>query len=378
MNKRRKLKILQVLSHKNMVRGGAVQGYLLALGLKERGHNVSMIFNRGEKLLKEDLETLRCVEDKGIPYSFYRMDSLKDALKFRKALKSEDYDVIHTHRDIALRFVLRSAIGLKLKSLFTNRGNNYRLKKKERKLYFSKKLDCTCAVAQAVKDVLVHRCGMNPDKVEVVYGSFDENIFNKEYDSGVVRREFGLDNGRKIVGNIAAPQGKKGHLFYFETIKKVLEKKPDVVFMLVGRGLKEKFADKVKELGIEKNVIFTGYRADIPEVISSFDVSVCSATKGEGLTGAVRESLALGKPVVSTDVAGNKEIVIHGKTGILVPPKNTDAMAQAIIYLLDHPEEGAVMGREGKKVVFEKCNNTIRCDRIEKIYYKVLDSKGIL
>jgi len=378
MAEKRKLNIIQVLSHKNMERGGAVQGYLLALGLKKMGHNVKMIFNRGRELAEKDIKTLECVEDNGIEYDFLRMDSWYDALSFRKMLKEENYDVIHTHRDIALRFVLRASVGMNLNSLFTNRGTNYLLKKKERKLYFSKKLDRICAVAGAVKDVLVAKCGMDTQKVEVVYGSFNEKVFNPEIDGDIVRKELGLDNGEKIVGNIAAHKGKKGHLFYFETIKKVLEKKPSVKFLLVGSRLEEKFSDHVQALGIGGSVIFTGFRSDIPQVIASFDVSVCSATKGEGLTGTIRESLAMAKPVVSTDVAGNREVVVHAKTGMLVPPKDTDAMAEAIVYLIDNPDKGLAMGREGRKIVLEKCNNKARCKRVEDIYYEVLTAKKIV
>lgn len=378
MAETRKLNILQVLSHKNMERGGAVQGHLLGLGLKKMGHNVKMIFNRGIELEEKDIKTLKCVEDNGIEYDFFRMDSWIDVLSFRKTLKENNYDVIHTHRDIALRFVLRASMGMKLNSLFTNRGNNYRLKKKERRLYFSKKLDRTCAVAEAVKDVLAGKCGMNPDKIEVVYGSFNEKVFKPGIDGDTVRKELGLDNGETIVGNISAPQGKKGHLFYFETIKKVLDKRPDVKFLLVGGGLEKKFGAQAQASGIGESVIFTGFRSDIPQIISSFDVSVCSATKGEGLTGAIRESLAMAKPVVSTDVAGNREVVIHGKTGMLVPPKDTDAMSEAIIYLIENRDKGLDMGREGRRLVLEKCNNKVRCKRVEDIYYEVLTSKKIV
>ena len=146
----------------------------------------------------------------------------------------------------------------------------------------------------------------------------------------------------------------------------------------MGARLEEKFGETVRETGIDKNVIFAGFRSDIFDVISAFDVSVCSATKGEGLTGAVRESLAMAKPVVSTNVAGNGEVVIHGKTGMLVPPKDNAAMAEAIIYLLENSEESLKMAQAGRELVLEKCNNEVRCRRVEELYYNVLSSKNLI
>ncbi|MBI5375881.1 MAG: glycosyltransferase family 4 protein [Candidatus Schekmanbacteria bacterium] len=374
MNK--KLNILQVLSHRNLERGGAVQAFLLAKGLKERGHQVKCIFNMEDGTVTEkDMGSIKKLKDYSIEFEFFGMNSFREALRMRRILKLNDYDVIHTHRDIALRFILRAASGMKLKSLFTNRGNNYILKN-EKKLFFSKKLDRVMAVAEAVKDVLVKKSGMPAEKIEVVYGSFDPEMFTPEIDGKEVRREFNIRDDVPVIGNIAAPQGKKGHPLFFEAAKKVIAARSDVLFMMVGSRLEEKFLPIAKEMGIEKNLLFTGFRNDIARVIAAMDISVCSATKGEGLTGAIRESLAMARPVVSTDVAGNREIVIHKKTGMLVPVKNPDALADAILYLLNHMDEGKQMGLEGRKIVLQKCTNKIRCEKVEKIYHEVLERKS--
>ena len=109
-----------------------------------------------------------------------------------------------------------------------------------------------------------------------------------------------------MIANFAA---KKSHDVFFAAAMKVLEEAPEVIFLLVGGGDRSRYEALVKDRGLDKNFIFTGFRSDIPRVIAGLDFSLISSGKGEGLTGSLVESMAMAKPVISTDVGANAEFV---------------------------------------------------------------------
>jgi glycosyltransferase involved in cell wall biosynthesis len=153
---------------------------------------------------------------------------------------------------------------------------------------------------------------------------------------------------------------------------------PEVKFLLVGHGDCRQYQSLVKERGVGDNFIFTGFREDIPEIIASLDVSVISSSKGEGLTGSMVESMSMAKPVISTDVAGNAEVVINNETGLLVPAGDVGKLEEAILLFITYPEKAKEIGRKGCDFIKDKVSNEHRTIRIEEIYYQVLQQKGLI
>ena len=128
----------------------------------------------------------------------------------------------------------------------------------------------------------------------------------------------------------------------------------------------------VERLGLTGRVVQAGYRTDIPEVISVLDISVNTPRAGEGLSGAVRESLAIGRPVVATDVGGNRELVRDGETGLLIPPDDARALADALARLLDDREFAERMASEGARFVRENLTVERMVEETERLYYRIL------
>ncbi|MCK4348225.1 MAG: glycosyltransferase family 4 protein, partial [Thermoplasmatales archaeon] len=140
----------------------------------------------------------------------------------------------------------------------------------------------------------------------------------------------------------------------------------NVKFLIVGdisEPLKNYYYQKLKNLigslKMEQDVIFTGKRYDIPQLLSTFDIFVLPSI-AEGTPIVILEAMAMEKTVVATDVGAVSEQILGGETGIIVPPRNPKAMAEAVIYLLEHSEERIRMGkkaREGVKEMFsvERC-----------------------
>ena len=372
VGKQRPLKILQVASHSGVKRGGAVQMILLCRGLRQRGHQVSCVFHRRKGSGGEPLTEIADLSPR-----LFDLGRWADMVRFRAWLRGERFDVVHSHRDPALRFCFLAARGLDIPAFVTQRGTIYRLPRwgVVRRAFRSRKLDRVIAVAEAIRRALVERDGVAPGKVSVVYGGYDPERFHRTVSGDRVRGEFAVESEIPLVGIVGALINKKGHADFFEAAARVVEALPSARFLVVGRGKPARFARQLERLRLAPHVTFAGHRSDMPEVLAALNVLVCASTKGEGLTGALREAMAVGTPVVTTDVGGNTELVLHARTGLVVPVGAPGALAAAVVRLLKNPVEAARLRRAAEQRVHRLCLNSHRCERIEQIYREILARK---
>ncbi len=213
-------------------------------------------------------------------------------------------------------------------------------------------------------------------KFQIIYCPFDSERFLKtgeRYDE--LRSQ---DPNQFILGIVARLDIQKGHRYLLEAMHQVVKKFPRTKLFIVGKGnLEESLKKQVRLLGISKNVIFKGEMIDgVPEFLCSLDAFVHSSLFEGGGPGAILEAMAVGLPIVATKIGGINESVINGITGILVPPKNSKALADAIIALLSNKAHARVMGQNGRKRVSEKrFQLQSYINEIKKLYQELLSSK---
>ncbi|MFN2468621.1 MAG: glycosyltransferase [Gaiellaceae bacterium] len=163
-----------------------------------------------------------------------------------------------------------------------------------------------------------------------------------------------LEKAGPLVGNVARLAEQKGQRYLLEAAARVVGRRPDVRFVLVGEGeLRPALETQARSLGLGDRVLFAGARDDVPDLLASFDVFAFPSLF-EGLCVAVIEAQAAGVPVVATPVGGIRETVVDGETGILVPPRDAEALAAAILRLLERPEEGRRLAAEARRRVRER------------------------
>jgi glycosyltransferase involved in cell wall biosynthesis len=373
------LKILQLADHSEILSGGAVQMLVLARGLQQLGHDVTCVFS-SEPSPNE--HTLRAVTDAGLRLERFPMNKKDVSQELRDFVVRERFDVIHTHR-ASYKVLLRSCKDIELPAVVVNRGHSRPVRDGELEKLFHPAVKGMVVVAGHIKDVLVAG-GVPADRVEVVYGSFLGERFHLGVDGSAVRRELqgGEPADTKLVGIIAKLSHYKSHDVFLEAAARVLLDYPAVRFAIIGPdpgGVREKLEaialDLERSFGVPlaRKITITGARQDIPEVLQALDVSVsASATPYEGLSGSMRESLAMARPVVCTDVGGNRELVRDGETGLLIPPGDARALAHAILYLLRHPENARALGDNGYRLVQEHFSNEARALTIEALYRRLL------
>ena len=361
------MKLLHLATHGSVTRGGAVQMVRLALALASRGHRVKAIFNRRRV---EEVDGVSVLTDGGVEVEALPLEPLspRNLLALRRMVLEEGFQVVHTHRDPALRFAFFSLLGTGV-PLVAQRGTTYRPKGLIPSFLKSRSVARVVAVAHDVKKVLVGE-GVPEEKVVVVYGSVDTDRFHPGVTGGKVREELAVSPGAPVVGMVAALVGKKGYPLFLEACRKVSERLGQLHVLMVGAGRPSKFSKETAPLGTRAH--FTGHREDVEMYIAAMDVVVCTSTKGEGLTGSLREAMALAKPVVSTTVSGNPEAVIPGKTGVLVPVGDEDALAQALMGLLSSPALAKRLGLIGRRLALRLFPDSRRARVMEALYREVV------
>ena len=177
-----------------------------------------------------------------------------------------------------------------------------------------------------------------------------------------------------VIGTVGRLDKVKGHEYFLEAAAKVIKERDDIIFPIVGTGpLEILLKNKAKQLGIADHVYFLGFRSDAKCLIAAMDIFVLPSLH-EGIPYVLLEAMARSKPVICSDVGGIKEVVRNGSDGILVPPKNSTAISQAIIEAMGRKNYLGNMGQRARKKVVEYFSSEIMAKNTSDFYLDVCNS----
>jgi glycosyltransferase involved in cell wall biosynthesis len=226
--------------------------------------------------------------------------------------------------------------------------------------------------AAAVGRFVLAEEGCRPDKMVLIPNGVSEEALRVSGDGRQERRELGLPADGPVVGAISRLAWKKGVRYLLDAVPLLLESLPDARVVIVGDGpLRQDLEAQARSLGIEERVTFLGSRRDVLSVLPAFDVFALPSVI-EGMSNALLEAMAAGRPIVATDVGGNSEVVVDGETGLLVPAADPGQMAGAILKLLQAPEMAQEMGAAGRRRVTLQYRVEVMARRIEELYESLL------
>ena len=152
-----------------------------------------------------------------------------------------------------------------------------------------------------------------------------------------------------MVGNVAALTGHKDHATLLAAAARVLARRPETRFVIVGEGeLEPSLAAQARALGLEGRCVFAGFRNDLDRLVPAFTV-FCLSSHMEGLGTSLLDAMSFAVPIVATAAGGIPEAVSDGITGRLVPPRDPDALATALVEALESPERRAAWGAAGRR-----------------------------
>jgi|GEM_PF-187508 len=266
----------------------------------------------------------------------YDLKGIAAGMRFAKFLKKEKVDVVmtfHFGADIwGTYFAHKAKVPLIISS---RRDEGFWRNKTHIKAYkwVNKWVDKVIAVSQAVQKMAIDE-GVPEDKVELLYSGVDLSRFETKVDTATKRKEIGVPVDAKLIVCVGNFNPIKGHEYLIEAMAVVIKHVPNAHLILIGDGqLRESHKTQVTSHRLEKNVHFLGKRSDVPEILQCVDVCVLPSLS-EGLSNALLEYMAAGKPVIATNVGGNPEVLLDGENGVLVESKDADALAREIVYLI--------------------------------------------
>lgn len=371
------LRILHVLTHHQVTRGGAVQALLLARAQRQRGHQVAIACHAKKSLVVHP--TFAPWVAGGLTVEPFRMLEARELFRFRRLLRTLRPDVVHAHRNLALGFTWLGSLLASPPAIIFQRGTT-RAPQSRRVAFLlrSSRVHRIIAVAHAVKDSLA-AYDVDPGKVEVVYGSYDEERFDPARADGArVRRELGIGPEQPVVVQVGKLNRRKAPDQFVRMAAEVVRVRPEAAFLLAGAtGDRAGTCERLRtELGVGDRLHVLGFRSDVPDLYAAADVVVNCSVADEGLTGALREAVAMGRPVVATRISGNPELIDDGRSGLLVPPRDPARMAAAVLDLLANPGRARALGEAGRAFVRRNMAEARRIEQVERIYREVLEARG--
>jgi glycosyltransferase involved in cell wall biosynthesis len=237
-----------------------------------------------------------------------------------------------------------------------------------------RRFDHLIAVSRATKAEMV-AAGVSASNISVIHNAIDTETWSPSRTTADLRKELGLEQAFPVLGYIGRIMPEKDLETWLRAAAVVAGKYPGAHFVLVGEGrdgiTQRQLQSLAATLGIAQRVIFTGYRENLLPAYASLDLFMLSSRR-EGLPNSILEAMAMGLPVVTTDVAGAKELVIDGQTGFVLPQGDGHGLAHATLALADNDSLRARMGRAGRARVEREFSFTQRLQRIEELYRRML------
>jgi len=302
--------------------------------------------------------------------------NLRNIFNLIKIIKEKKIDLVHSQgarADFFSRIAARMAKVPAVVSTIAVPIEEYNVNRIKKAIYmvlscFTERfVDKFIVVAQHLERKLVQIHKISPHKVVKIYNGVDIEKYNYNLQAAtLLRKEMNIGPDFLLIGAIGRLTWEKGLPYFIEAIKKMSDGRRQaadkVKYLIVGEGeLEENLREKVKSLKLEEKVIFAGFRKDVREILGAIDILVLSSLR-EGFPMIILEAMAMGKPIVAANIEGVNESIVDGVTGILVPPKDSEALAGAILTLIKDKDRAGRMGQAGREAVKEKfnINNMIR------------------
>ena len=349
----------------------------LASGLRQRGHEAGVACICEEGVLAGEVRKRRipfdCLETGGqwgIP-TFFRLSEW---------LRSHPTDILHTYLFGFHLFAGLPARLAKFPVILSSR-RDVDLAQKTWHLWLENAgnlfVDRVVSCSKAVEKWVLGREFLGREKVTTIYNGVDLERFTGAADRPGIRKEFGIPEDAALVGTIANFSFKKGYRHLLESARLILASEPRTWFLLVGSGpLEEEMKEAAKQIPHSDQIVFVGARTDIADLLAAMDLFVL-ASLWEGLPNVLLEAMAMGKPVVATEVGGASELIQPGTEGVLVPAGNDAALAEAVLVLLKNPAKAEAMGRRAQEKIRRQFTMERMIDDYEALYFSLCRQKGL-
>lgn len=365
------MNILFLNSTKEKAWGGIEKWMLItAIGLREKGYN---IFCGGKP---NAIFTKRCKESGFVTFSMkFGVDfSILNSFRLARILKEYQINIVinHYNKEIKMasiaRKILRRPIIIVARAGMPNVHNNWRYR-----LLYRRMVNGIITNAVAIKDKYMSYRWMGEQFVRLIRNGVDINV-PVAIDREAIEKKYNLPKRRPVLGIFGRLVLIKQHNLFLDVARNILQEFPDAIFLIVGYGpLEEEIRQYAVDLGIEKSMFLLGFQSDLNPLYAFCDLVLLTSSY-DGFPNVLMEAMAVGRPVVTFDVGGVGELILSGRTGVIVPPNDVQTMTQKALELLKSAEMRENLGREARLSMIEnfsiaKMVNGVE-DYLKELYIK--------
>jgi len=342
--------------------GQASRVLMLSIELARRGHRVAIAAPEGE-LTARTLDAARELKGLAVECGFvfrapsHAVSFISDGRKMSSLLKREEFDLVDVHgsQDTWVTAMVRAASG-RPRCLVMTRHNTKRVRTgPANRLLYGRLIDHLIIVDESVRlgySTFLHDGLLDPSRISVVPSAYRADLFHENVDGHRVRNELAIPGGAVVIGVAGRLAADKGHTHLLRAAVALAPRTPRTIFVFAGVGPQEaRLKEEARALGLAEMVRFLGFRPDIAEVQAAFDIAVLPSVGCDASSASIKEAMALGRPVIATDIGGARGIIDDGVTGLVVRPGDPDDLAAALQNLIEHPEKGRSMADRARRQV---------------------------
>ncbi len=350
---------------------------LEAREMKKLGHHIIIAAQPGSGIIP-------AIEREGFDkeiLSMKKKDFITSIIQFVTIISKHNVDIVNTHSSwdswiasIAARISSRKPIIIRTRHLSTpvSKGLLSRM-------VYQYLPHLVITTGNSIREALININRFPHDKIVSIPTGVDLDVFCPRPVNNELRSKFGISKEGKAIGTIAALRSWKGHDYLLEAAKIIISdfipnksgqiSNLNIKFVIAGDGPRyNHLLEKSKTMGITDYVLFLGHRDDIPALMSMLDVIVLPSYANEGVPQSILQAMAMGKPVVASSAGSIPEVVHDKETGILVEPKNANALAEGIVFMLDNYDFARKVAANARKLIETKYSLRHMVSRIEEIY----------
>lgn len=362
------------------LKGGAEkQIFELAKGLDKKRYDITVASLECEGHMSGDLfESMECRLVLFPVKRIYGLSGFLEGFRFIRFLKEQRIDILMTYHfssDIWGTIMAKIA-GVPV--IVSNR-RDMGFWRGQRHIYAYKLINRfvrkIIVNAQAIKTSFIKEEGIKEQKIQVIYNGIALQSAKRGTRGTSLRKNLGIKKGDWIIVHVANIKPVKGHSYLINALAKIVPKHPNVKLLLIGEDkLNGQINNLVDQLGIAKNVVFLGKRDDVSSLIRLADIGILPSLS-EGMSNAIMEYMQAGKPVITTDVGGNPELVEHGRTGLLIDKANEEQLADALFLLIGDPKKCLKMGKQGYHKITKSFSATRMLDQYDRLFKTYVSDK---
>jgi glycosyltransferase involved in cell wall biosynthesis len=337
-------------------------------GLIERGHRITLLCPAHATIFSRAKDW--GVNALALPIDEKRWANFR-AMRSWMQLNRGDFDLINTHSSTDSWLVALANLSLRKQAIPIVRTRH--ISAPVTNSFVNRWLYGTAAshvvtTGESLRRELIDGLSLRPERVQSIFTGINTKRFMPG-DKVAARTQLGLDVNATWIGSVATLRSWKGHKYLLKAISELND--PRLRLVIVGDGPQRDNLNRLTvELGLTRVVRFAGQQKDVLPWLQAMDMFALPSYANEGVSQAVMQAMATGLPVITTPIGSSSDVIKAGLTGLLVPPRDSKALASAIRNLLDNPQEAQKFGTAARTFALENCGLERMLTRMEAVFQR--------